>query len=92
VQQSQAALDTARLISDYCLIRSPIDGRAGQRLVDIGNVVAANMGSLLVIQRLEPIYADFTVTENELTSVQAENEKCSLKAEVRLPDDSEKPA
>src|SRR5258706_1896662 len=50
VKQSQAAVETARLNLEYCSIRSPIDGRAGQRLVDIGNVVAANTGSLLTIQ------------------------------------------
>ena len=91
VQQSRAAVDTARINLDYCFIRSPINGRAGQRLVDIGNVVAANIGSLLVIQRLDPIYADFTITENELTSVQQKMENSSLKAEVRLPDELDKP-
>ncbi len=49
------------------------------------------LGSLLVIQRLDPIYADFTITENELTSVQQKMKNDALKAEVRLPDDSEKP-
>ncbi len=44
VQQAAAAVDTAKINLDYCFIRSPIDGRAGQRLVDIGNVVAANTG------------------------------------------------
>ena len=91
LQQSEAAVDTAKINLAYCFIRSPIDGRAGQRLVDIGNVVAANIGSLLVIQRLDPIYADFTITENELTSVQQKMKNHALKAEVRLPDDSEKP-
>jgi membrane fusion protein, multidrug efflux system len=90
VQQSQAAVETARLNLDYCFIRSPIEGRAGQRLVDIGNVVAANTGSLLVIQRLDPIYADFTITENDLTSVQRNMSRGILKAEVRLPDESQK--
>ena len=61
VAQAAPALETARLNLEYCTIRSPIDGRAGQRLVDLGNVVTANSGSLLVIQRLDPIYADFTV-------------------------------
>jgi membrane fusion protein, multidrug efflux system len=91
VQQAAAAVDTAKINLDYCFIQSPIDGRAGQRLVDIGNVVAANTGSLLVIQRLDPIYADFTITENELTSVQQKMKNNALKAEVRLPDDSGKP-
>ncbi len=91
VKQSQAALETARLNLDYCTIRSPIDGRAGQRLVDIGNVVAANTGSLLVIQRLDPIYADFTIAENDLTSVQENMRRGTLKVDVRLPDDKGKP-
>jgi membrane fusion protein, multidrug efflux system len=91
VQQSQAALETARLNLDYCTIRSPISGRAGQRLVDLGNVVAANTGSLLVIERLEPIYADFTITENELTAVQRNMQDGTLKVEVRLPDEPKKP-
>ncbi len=91
VKQSEAAVETAKINLAYCFIRSPIDGRAGQRLVDIGNVVAANVGSLLIIQRLDPIYADFTITETELTSVQEKMKKGALKAEVRLPDDSEKP-
>ncbi|HVR83135.1 MAG TPA: efflux RND transporter periplasmic adaptor subunit, partial [Planctomycetota bacterium] len=88
IQQVQAAIDTAKLDLDYCSIRSPIDGRAGQRLVDMGNVVAANAGSLLVIQRLDPIYADFTVTENDLPEVQKHMAKGSLRVEVCLPDDA----
>ena len=69
IKQSQAAVETARLNLEYCSIRSPIEGRAGQRLVDLGNVVTANSGSLLTIQRLNPIYADFTIPENDLTTV-----------------------
>jgi multidrug efflux system membrane fusion protein len=55
--------------------------------VDLGNVVTANSGSLLVIQRLDPIYADFTITENDLTIVQRNMSEGSLKVEVRLPDE-----
>jgi multidrug efflux system membrane fusion protein len=87
VKQNRAALESARINLDYCTIRAPIDGRTGQRAVDVGNVVAANSGSLLVIQRLEPIYADFTVTENELTAVQRNMAQRGLRVEVRLPDE-----
>lgn len=90
VKQNQAALENARLNLEYCTIRSPINGRAGQRLVDLGNVVNANNTSLLVIQRLDPIYADFTVTESNLTPVQRNMARGTLKVEVRLPDDSGK--
>jgi multidrug efflux system membrane fusion protein len=90
-KQNEAAVETARLNLEYCSIRSPINGRAGQRLVDLGNVVAPNSGPLLTIERLDPIYADFTVAENDLTVVQKNMAQGVLKAEVSLPDDTEKP-
>jgi multidrug efflux system membrane fusion protein len=100
-----AAIESAKVQLSYCYIRSPIDGRAGQRLVDVGNVVNAggsgggnssngssgNGSSLLVIQRLDPIYADFTISQNNLTAVQEQMRAGRLKAEVRLPDDSNDP-
>jgi multidrug efflux system membrane fusion protein len=91
VQQGQAAVETARLNLEYCSIHSPIDGRAGQRLVDPGNVVTANSGSLLLIQRLDPVYADFTVTEGDLTAVQRHMTRAALRVEVRLPDEPDRP-
>jgi multidrug efflux system membrane fusion protein len=91
VRQNHAAVENARLNLDYCTIRSPINGRAGQRTVDLGNVVTANSGSLLVIQRLDPIYADFTVTESELGAVQRNMAKGVLKVVVSLPDDGTQP-
>lgn len=91
VEQSRAAVQTARINLDYCFIHSPIDGRAGERLVDPGNVVSGNAGNLLTIQRLDPVYADFTVPENDLTSVQHNMARGSLKVEVSLPDEPGKP-
>ncbi len=91
VEESQAQVETARLNLEYCFIHSPINGRVGQRLVDVGNVVAANTGSLLVIERLDPIYADFTIPENDLTAVQRNMERGTLRAQVRLPGNSDKP-
>jgi membrane fusion protein, multidrug efflux system len=89
VEATQAALETAKLNLEYCFIRSPIEGRAGARLVDIGNVVQANTTSLLLIQRLDPIYADFTVTERDLPDVQKQMVRGNLQAQVRLPSDGE---
>jgi multidrug efflux system membrane fusion protein len=89
---AQSAVESAQLNLNYCEIRSPIDGRAGARLVDVGNVVKANEGSLLLIQRLDPIYGDFTITERDLPEVQKQMAKGVLKAQLRLPIDSEKDA
>ncbi|MDB5172880.1 MAG: family efflux transporter, subunit [Phycisphaerales bacterium] len=85
VKADEAAIETAKLNLEYCSIKSPIDGRAGQRLVDAGNVVKPNEGALLVIQRLNPIYADFTVNERNLAAVRENMARGTLKALVKLP-------
>jgi multidrug efflux system membrane fusion protein len=87
VEAAQAALETAKLNLEYCFIHSPIEGRAGARLVDIGNVVQSNTTSLLLIQRLDPIYADFTITERDLPDVQKQMANGNLQAQVRVPSD-----
>ena len=91
VKQNEAALATARINLQYCSIASPIDGRAGHRLVDRGNVVAPNGSPLLVIQRLDPIYVDFTITEHELSAVQRQIAGRPLDVEIRLPDQPSEP-
>jgi membrane fusion protein, multidrug efflux system len=92
VESAEAALETAKLNLEYCYIHSPIDGRAGARLVDVGNVVQANSTSLLSIQRLNPIYANFTVAETDLPDVQKQMAAGGLKAAVRIPSDTENAA
>jgi multidrug efflux system membrane fusion protein len=106
VKADAAAIESAKVELSYCYIRSPIDGRAGQRLVDVGNVVSpggfsnnsdsnnrsgASSNSLLVIERLDPIYADFTISQNTLSAVQQEMSAGTLSAEVRMPDSSDEP-
>jgi multidrug efflux system membrane fusion protein len=98
IKVDAAAIETAKVQLSYCYIHAPIDGRAGQRLVDVGNVVnpggpsggdstsAIPSNALLVIERLNPIYADFTISQNNLASVQQQMRAGVLKAEVRLPD------
>lgn len=89
VQAAEAAVETAKLNLEYCYIHSPIDGRAGSRLVDVGNVVQANTGSLLSIDRINPIYATFTITERDLPEVQKQMSHGDLKAFIRLPSEQE---
>jgi multidrug efflux system membrane fusion protein len=89
IEAAKAAIETAQINLDYCYIHSPIDGRAGARLVDVGNVVQANLSSLLSIQRLDPIYGNFTITERDLPEVQKEMSRGTLRALVRLPSDAE---
>jgi membrane fusion protein, multidrug efflux system len=86
VKAAQAQIEASRWNLDNCTINSPIDGRAGARLVDVGNVVNANTTSLLSIQKLTPIYIDFTVPENELDRVRLNLDKGPLKIVAHTPD------
>jgi multidrug efflux system membrane fusion protein len=91
IRAAEAAVDTARIELEYTSIRSPLAGRTGRRLVDAGSVVTANGGSMVVVQRMDPVYAEFTVTENDLGRVQRSLAAGPLKAEARLPDDAGAP-
>jgi len=85
VKAAQAAIETASLNLEYCTLKSPIDGRAGQRLVDVGNIVTADTTSLLSVQKISPIYVDFTVPENELDGVRRNLAQGPLKVLVATP-------
>ena len=91
VKQNEAAIETVKLNLEYCSIKSPITGRAGRSLVDVGNIIEANQAPLLVIQSLDPIYADFTIAEKHLSSVQRKLANGRLKVEVQIPGDGGAP-
>src|SRR5213595_2334360 len=93
VKTAEGAVAAAQVNLDYCSIRSSINGRAGLRLVDVGNVVTGGNGGgggavLLTIQGLDPIYTDFTVAENDLPLVRRYLGGPNVKVETRAPDGS----
>ena len=67
--KADAAVKAAQVNLDYCTIRSPIDGRTSIRNVDIGNLVGPSSPPLVTVQRLDPIYTDFTVAEPDIPLV-----------------------
>jgi membrane fusion protein, multidrug efflux system len=92
VKAAEAAMETAQVNLDYCRIASPIGGLTGVRLVDPGNVVSTQGQSggtnLVVIQNLDPIYADFTIDEAQLPRVQQFMTLGTLMVETQLPEDA----
>jgi multidrug efflux system membrane fusion protein len=70
VQADQAAIENARTQLDYTQIKSPIDGRTGVRLVDVGNIVhASDQTGMVVITQLHPISVVFTLPEQNLQEI-----------------------
>lgn len=69
-QKADAAVASAQVNYDNCFVKSPINGRAGLRNVDIGNVVSPSSPvPLVTVQGLDPIYTDFSVAEPDLPLV-----------------------
>lgn len=91
-RRSQAAVAAAQVNLDRCYIKSPIDGRAGLRNVDIGNVVGpGSTAPLLTIMGMDPIYTDFTVAEPDLPLVRRYLENPNLKVVTDAEGDNVEP-
>ncbi len=72
VAADDAAIATARTQLGYTKITAPIDGIAGIRLVDVGNLVTANSGSgIVVLTQVHPINVIFNLPEQNLEDVRA---------------------
>lgn len=83
---SQAAVENARLQLDYCTIRSPLDGFVGKVMLQMGNMVKANdTAPLVVINQVQPIYVNFGVPEQLLSSIREHMEKAGLRVAARPP-------
>ena len=87
----QAAIDTAKLNLNYALIRAPIDGRTGQRLVDLGNLVQASQSTTLVtITQVKPIFVNFTIPQLANHNLRKNQSKQPLTVYAYSADDSYK--
>jgi len=63
-----ATVERTRAVIAQKAIKAPFAGRLGLRNVDLGQYVAVGT-SLVTLQRLDPIYADFPVPEEALNSM-----------------------
>lgn len=68
----RAAIEAAAIQLSYTKITSPIDGRLGLRLVDVGNLVTAGeTNGIVVVTQMKPISVVFTLPEQNLEQVLA---------------------
>jgi len=86
IESDRAAAERAKLDLGYCEIRSPISGRTGNLLVYPGNVVKANDSTLIVINRIAPIFVTFGVPERQLNIISAKNSARRLPVRASFED------
>jgi multidrug efflux system membrane fusion protein len=70
VVSDQANVETARINLGYTSIVSPVSGRAGIHLVDIGNIVSAGQtNGIVTVTQLTPMSVLFTIPEDNVHAV-----------------------
>lgn len=69
VRADSATIEKAKLDIEYCSIRSPIDGRIGEILMDVGNTVEERSTTLAVINQTMPVYVNFSLPEQYLSDI-----------------------
>jgi membrane fusion protein (multidrug efflux system) len=67
---TKAAVEAQAATVDKKAIRAPFDGRVGIRQVDVGQYVGAGT-TVVTLQRLDPIYVDFSIAQQQIPSVKA---------------------
>jgi membrane fusion protein, multidrug efflux system len=88
IKADQAQIENAQLNLDYALVRAPIEGRTGQRLVDIGNFIQANQHTNLVtLTQLKPIFVSFTLPQDGLDEIRQNQMKAPLAVDAVASDD-----
>jgi multidrug efflux system membrane fusion protein len=72
VNSDQAAIDSTQVQLNYSHIRAPIDGRAGTRLVDAGNILrAADATGVVTINQVHPIFVVFALPADSLPQIRS---------------------
>jgi multidrug efflux system membrane fusion protein len=70
VQADQANVQQARINLGYTHVISPVSGRVGLHLVDVGNIVSSGQSSpLVVVTQLDPMSVLFAVPEDNVADI-----------------------
>lgn len=93
VSGDMGALKNVEVQLSYTKVYAPIDGRAGDILVQQGNVVQANNSTnpLVKIAKINPIQVSFSVPETNLPTIQKYMQNNKLPVEVTVPNGNGRP-
>jgi multidrug efflux system membrane fusion protein len=76
IKADQALIDAAKVQLSFTRLTSPIDGVAGIRQIDVGNIISpSNTNGLVVVTQLDPISLIFTLPETVLPQIQQQQQQ-----------------
>lgn len=88
LELARASMANAKLNLDFTHITAPISGKISRRLVDVGNLVNANLTLLTTINQYDPMYAYFNPSEADYLEYQKQQRQIE---EAAKSDASSKP-
>lgn len=85
VAADKAAADAAKLNLTYSTVRSPVDGKTGPILIQIGNLVAANqINPLVTIAQIHPAKVSFFLPQTDLPRIQQRMAENRMEAAIQV--------
>src|ERR1700704_294492 len=76
IKADQALIDAAKAQLSFTRLTSPIDGVAGIRQIDVGNIISpSTTNGLVVVTQINPISLIFTLPETNLPQIQQQQQK-----------------
>ena len=92
IKQNIAQIETAKINLGYCYIRSPIDATTGILNKYVGNFITVGESTpLITLNKIDPIYLNFYVPEQQLPKILELQRKSALKVEAIVNQDFSKP-
>jgi RND family efflux transporter MFP subunit len=91
VAAAAAALETAKVNLGFTRLTSPIDGIAGVATVQVGNLVGPAGNPITTVSTVDPIKANFTVSEQEYLKLARADSLHRLELQLVLADGSVHP-
>jgi multidrug efflux system membrane fusion protein len=91
VAADEANIQIAKLNLEFCTITAPIDGRTGAVMVKQGNLIKVADVPIVVINEINPVYVNFTVTQQDLPAIKTRMAQGALRVAAAIPQDSGAP-
>ena len=95
LKSAEAQLQKAQIDLSHTIIKAPFSGRIGRAYASVGDLVNPQSGELARLVELDPIYANFSVSEGDVIAAKrsgqlsgAESGLDNIEVRLRLPDGS----
>ena len=85
-ESQQAAVEAAAVKLAYCKIFAPMSGKTGALMAHVGDVVEANVTSLITLNQVNPIYIAFSLPEAQFSQLRQVKNWQALTVHARTRD------